>query len=77
MATRKGEAQLFLDRLFRGFGHEGVPEAGATLEMHVKQGSSSNHRDVISSVVGHHRECGCLAPDGEGWVPSVYGLNAK
>jgi len=34
----KGEAQLFLDRLFRGFGHDGVPEAGAKLEMRVKKG---------------------------------------
>jgi hypothetical protein len=34
----KGEAQVFLDRLFRGFGYEGVPEAGATLEMRVKKG---------------------------------------
>lgn len=28
----KGEAQVFLDRLFKAFGHAGVPEAGATLE---------------------------------------------
>ena len=27
----KGEAQLFLDRLFQAFGHGGVKEAGATL----------------------------------------------
>ena len=33
----KGEAQVFLDRLFRGFGHEGVREAGATLEMRIKK----------------------------------------
>jgi hypothetical protein len=26
----KGEAQVFRDRLFRGFGHEGVQKAGAT-----------------------------------------------
>jgi hypothetical protein len=25
----KGEAQVFLDRLFRAFGHDGVPEADA------------------------------------------------
>jgi len=31
----KGEAQVFLDRLFRAFGHGGVREAGATLEMRV------------------------------------------
>jgi hypothetical protein len=31
----KGEAQVFLDRLFKALGHEGVFEAGATLEMRV------------------------------------------
>ena len=33
----KGEAQVFCDRLFRAFGHEGVREAGATLEMRIKR----------------------------------------
>ena len=33
----KGEAQVFLDRLFQGFGHRGYKEAGATLEDRVKQ----------------------------------------
>jgi hypothetical protein len=33
----KGEAQVFCDRLFRAFGHEGVREAGATLEMRLKK----------------------------------------
>ena len=28
----KGEAQVFCDRLFRAFGHEGYKEAGAVLE---------------------------------------------
>lgn len=32
----KGEAQVFLDRLFRAFGHLGWKEAGATCEMRVK-----------------------------------------
>ena len=31
----KGEAQIFLDRLFQAFGHGGLKEAGATLEMRV------------------------------------------
>jgi hypothetical protein len=35
----KGEAQLFLDRLFRSFGWEGLIEAGATLEMRVARRS--------------------------------------
>lgn len=33
----KGEAQVFLDRLFRAFGHAGVFEAGATLEQRIKK----------------------------------------
>lgn len=32
----KGEAQIFLDRLFKGFGHEGWKEAGATCEKRIK-----------------------------------------
>ena len=33
----KGESQVFLDRLFRAFGHEGVVEAGASLETRIKK----------------------------------------
>ncbi|CDI09830.1 DNA methyltransferase [Agrobacterium pusense] len=33
----KGEAQVFSDRLFKAFGHEGYKEAGATLEFRVKK----------------------------------------
>ncbi|MFD7652940.1 DNA methyltransferase [Actinosynnema sp. NPDC059797] len=33
----KGEAQIFLDRLFRAFGHAGIKEAGATLEERIKK----------------------------------------
>lgn len=32
----KGEAQIYLDRLFKGFGHDGWAEAGATCEKRVK-----------------------------------------
>lgn len=32
----KGEAQVFCDRLFQAFGHDGYKEAGATLEFRVK-----------------------------------------
>lgn len=35
----KGEAQIFLDRLFQAFGHKGACEAGATLEDRVKKSS--------------------------------------
>ena len=33
----KGEAALFLERLFRALGHDGVREAGATLESRIKK----------------------------------------
>ncbi|KTR83762.1 DNA methyltransferase [Novosphingobium barchaimii] len=36
----KGEAQVFCDRLFQAFGHEGYKEAGATLEDRIKKTSS-------------------------------------
>lgn len=36
----KGEAQVFCDRLFRAFGHDGYKEAGATLEYRIKKASS-------------------------------------
>ena len=32
----KGEAQVFCDRLFQAFGHEGYKEAGASLESQIK-----------------------------------------
>lgn len=36
----KGEAQVFLDRLFQAFGHAGVVEAGGTLETRVSKRSN-------------------------------------
>jgi hypothetical protein len=36
----KGEAQVFCDRLFQGFGHKGYKEAGATLEYRIKKDST-------------------------------------
>ena len=36
----KGEAQVFCDRLFQGFGHDGYKEAGATLEYRIKKKST-------------------------------------
>src|SRR5437870_3523708 len=34
----KGEAHLFCERLFQAFGHEGIKEAGGTLEYRVYRG---------------------------------------
>jgi hypothetical protein len=36
----KGEAQVYCDRLFKAFGHQGYKEAGATLEYRIKKTSS-------------------------------------
>lgn len=40
----KGEAQVFCDRLFQAFGHDGYKEAGATLEYRVKRKGKSTDR---------------------------------
>jgi hypothetical protein len=46
----KGEAQVFCDRLFRAFGHDGYKEAGATLEYGVKRkGKSTRLADLLWS----------------------------
>jgi hypothetical protein len=42
----KGEAQVFCDRLFQAFGHEGYKEAGATLEFRVKSKKKTNFADL-------------------------------
>lgn len=44
----KGEAQVFCDRLFQAFGHDGYKEAGATLEYRVKEkGKSTRFADLF------------------------------
>ena len=44
----KGEAQVFCDRLFLAFGHEGYKEAGATLEERVRRkGRGTGFADLI------------------------------
>jgi type II restriction/modification system DNA methylase subunit YeeA len=44
----KGEAQVFCDRLFKAFGHDGYKEAGATLEDRVKaKGRSTQFIDLL------------------------------
>ena len=44
----KGEAQLFLDHLFRAFGHAGLKEAGATCENRVKKdGGGTAFADLV------------------------------
>ncbi|MBE9178160.1 class I SAM-dependent DNA methyltransferase [Oculatella sp. LEGE 06141] len=46
----KGEAQVFLDRFFRAFGHEGAIEAGATYEERVKKGSKAGRTGFADLV---------------------------
>jgi len=44
----KGEAQVFLDRLFQAFGHQGYKEAGATLESRVRaKGKGTRFADLL------------------------------
>lgn len=45
----KGEAQVFCDRLFKAFGHDGYKEAGATLEYRIKKqsGKGTSFADLI------------------------------
>ena len=46
----KGQAQVFLDRFFRAFGHEGALEAGATYEQRVKKGSKKGQTGFADLV---------------------------
>ncbi len=45
----KGEAQVYCDRLFQAFGHQGYKEAGATLEERIRKSSSKgvNFADLV------------------------------
>ena len=42
----KGEAQVFCDRLFQAFGHDGYKEAGATLEERIKGKKGTKFADL-------------------------------
>ncbi|KAB2954237.1 class I SAM-dependent DNA methyltransferase [Heliorestis acidaminivorans] len=43
----KGEAQIFLDRLFQAFGHKGILEAGGTLEFRIRAKKGVNFADLV------------------------------
>jgi len=49
--NEKGKAQVFCDRLFRGFGHSGYKEAGASLEFRVRNRSTggTSFADLVGS----------------------------
>lgn len=44
------DAQIFLDRFFQAFGHEGVKEAGADYEIKVKKGSKKGNTGFADLV---------------------------
>src|SRR4051812_33452342 len=44
----KGEAQSFLDHLFRALGHKGVIEAGATFEFRIAKRPGSPQLELIT-----------------------------
>jgi SAM-dependent methyltransferase len=46
----KQEAQIFLDRFFRAFGHEGALEAGAIYEKRIKKGSKKGNTGFADLV---------------------------
>lgn len=58
----KGEAQLFLDRLFRALGHVGLQEAGATLEFRIAKRPGSPQlelfRDGAAAALGDRPRAG-------------------
>ena len=43
----KGESQVFCDRLFRAFGHQGIMEAGGTLEFRIHKARGTRFADLI------------------------------
>src|SRR6266852_1465288 len=43
----KGEAQIFCDRLFQAFGHQGIREAGGTLEFRIHKGKGTKFADLL------------------------------
>lgn len=43
----KSEAQVFCDRLFRAFGHDGILEAGGTLEFRIHRKSRTKFADLL------------------------------
>ena len=43
----KGEAQIFCDRLFQAFGHDGIMEAGGSLEFRIHKGKGTRFADLL------------------------------
>jgi hypothetical protein len=47
----KGEAQHFLERLFQPFGHAGLNQAGATIEMRVAKSTEAGGGTAFADLV--------------------------
>jgi type II restriction/modification system DNA methylase subunit YeeA len=43
----KGEAQIFLDRLFQAFGHKGLLEVGGKTEYRIRKGKGTSFADLV------------------------------
>ncbi|WP_409253860.1 DNA methyltransferase [Bacillus sp. SCS-153A] len=43
----KGEAQIYLDRLFQGFGHDGVLEVGGKAEFRIRKKKGTSFADLV------------------------------
>jgi SAM-dependent methyltransferase len=54
IGDEKGQAQVFLDRFFRAFGHEGALEAGATYEARIDKSSKKGNTGFADLVWKKH-----------------------
>lgn len=55
IGDEKGEAQVFLERLFRAFGHDGINQAGATLEARLKKTSGAKRTTSFADLLWKKR----------------------
>lgn len=51
----KGEAQVFLERLFQAFGHEGINQAGATLEARLRKSGGAKRTTSFADLLWKKR----------------------
>ncbi len=48
----KGQAQIFLDRLFQAFGHPGVLDVGGQIEFRIRKAADYNWTKVQPEIFG-------------------------